>query len=562
VSNSSSLAYTLDGTGNSFVAGGGADTVLALGGADTVFGDGPSGSPGADYLDGGSGDDRLFGGGEVTTPGGLTENSGNDTLLGGEGNDFLYGSDGLDLLRGGDGQDSVDAGSGNDTLFGDDAGGTPGADSLLGFDGNDILFGGTGANSLSGGADGNDTLDGGRGNDTLFGEGGNDVLLGGEGNDSILGGDGDDLVEGGEGADWMFGGAGADTLSYANAKEDINGVNGVYALLDSFSIPNGNLPTSEATDDVTGEFEALIGSRFQDTLLGNDAANTIDGGASDGDDSILGAGGNDSLIGGDGDDTLVGGAGTDTLVGGAGTDVARYGAGATFTNGTDTTLGAYTDVTWNGETDRLFDIEVLDIDGTQVPICFLAGTGILTPSGEVPVEALRPGDLVLTAEGEALPVRWVGRQTVEARFADPLHAWPIRIRAGALADGMPSRDLLLSPGHAVLVGNILANAGALVNGSTITREAPPAARFLYLHVELAEHRLLLAHGVAAESFVDTVERVRFDNWAEHEELWEGLPPIPEMALPRATAARQLPQALRAALMARAQRLDAGSSKAA
>jgi hypothetical protein len=138
----------------------------------------------------------------------------------------------------------------------------------------------------------------------------------------------------------------------------------------------------------------------------------------------------------------------------------------------------------------------------------------------------------------------MGRQTVSTRFADPMHVLPIRIGAGALGGGLPERDLLVSSGHALLMDGVLVLAGALVNGTTITRERDVPEIFTFWHVELADHSLILAEGVPAETFVDNVDRVIFDNWAEHEELYGDQPAIPEMDLPRAKSARQLPAALR------------------
>ena len=182
--------------------------------------------------------------------------------------------------------------------------------------------------------------------------------------------------------------------------------------------------------------------------------------------------------------------------------------------------------------------------------CFYPGTMIATPDGEKAVETLQAGDLVLTAEGKSAPVRWMGRATVSTRFADPLRVLPIRIKAGALAEGVPSRDLLVSPDHALLVGGVLIQAAALVNGVSVLREANVPVTFTYHHVELADHSLILADSTPAETFVDNVDRMAFENWSEYEALAD-TGAITEMDLPRAKAARQVPVAVRAYLSERA-----------
>lgn len=189
--------------------------------------------------------------------------------------------------------------------------------------------------------------------------------------------------------------------------------------------------------------------------------------------------------------------------------------------------------------------------GTELVSCFMAGTKILTMSGEVSVEELSAGDMMITNEGKSQPIRWLGRQTVSMRFADPLRVAPIRIKAGALAEGIPSRDLLISPDHAVLLDGILIQAGALVNGNSIIRELAVPETFVYYHVELADHSLIIANGVAAETFIDSVDRLSFDNWAEHDALYAESAPIVEMSLPRAKSYRQVPQQLCQRLQLRA-----------
>ena len=95
--------------------------------------------------------------------------------------------------------------------------------------------------------------------------------------------------------------------------------------------------------------------------------------------------------------------------------------------------------------------------------CFVAGTRIATDSGDVAVESLRPGDRVLTASGRLAPVRWVGLRGVAV-------AAPVRLAAGAVSPGVPRRDLLLSPDHAVFLDGALIPAHRLCNGATVRAE--------------------------------------------------------------------------------------------
>jgi hypothetical protein len=186
----------------------------------------------------------------------------------------------------------------------------------------------------------------------------------------------------------------------------------------------------------------------------------------------------------------------------------------------------------------------------------MPGTRIATPAGEVAVETLEIGDLVLTAEGASRPVSWMGRQTVSRLFADPLRVLPIRIRAGALGDNVPVRDLLISPDHAILIDEVLIQAGALVNGSSIVRETNVPEIMTYYHVELDDHSLILAENTPAETFVDNADRLAFDNWAEHEALYPEGKPIVEMPYPRAKAHRQVPRSMRERLAKRGAQLFA------
>jgi hypothetical protein len=145
--------------------------------------------------------------------------------------------------------------------------------------------------------------------------------------------------------------------------------------------------------------------------------------------------------------------------------------------------------------------------------------------------------------------------------ADHLHGirgsvWPIRIKAGALTDNVPSRDCLLSPDHAVLVDGALIQAGALVNGTSIIRETNVQPIFTYYHVEVDDHSLILAENTPAETFVDNVDRLAFDNWAEHQALYPEGKSINELPYPRAKAHRQVPVNIRVMLAERAQLIGA------
>jgi hypothetical protein len=199
---------------------------------------------------------------------------------------------------------------------------------------------------------------------------------------------------------------------------------------------------------------------------------------------------------------------------------------------------------------------------TDDVICFLAGTQISTPFGYRNIETLQIGDEVLTAEGESRPVRWLGIQTVSRYFADPLRSFPVRVKANAIADNVPSRDLLVSPDHALMVDGALVQAGALVNGTSIVREQNLPATFKYYHVELADHALILAENTPAETFIDNVDRLGFDNWAEHEALYGAAEPLVEMGFSRAKSTRQVPVATRVRLATRGDALYARKSGAA
>jgi len=147
---------------------------------------------------------------------------------------------------------------------------------------------------------------------------------------------------------------------------------------------------------------------------------------------------------------------------------------------------------------------------TDILVCFVGGTLIRTPTGDVPVEQLRAGDLVLDAEGTPTVLRWISKRAVSLfeQLAEPDHR-PIRIRKDAFGPGRPFADLCISPLHRILVdgwetellfaeAEMFVAAKHLLNGSTITRPAVTAG-VEYYHLLFDTHEVILANGLGSES---------------------------------------------------------------
>jgi len=153
--------------------------------------------------------------------------------------------------------------------------------------------------------------------------------------------------------------------------------------------------------------------------------------------------------------------------------------------------------------------------------CYLLGTMILTPTGERPVETLAIGDLVSTHTGQSRPIRWIGRRGYAGRFvAGQTRVLPILIRQDALQDGVPHRDLMVSPQHAMYLDGVLIPASALVNGRSII-QVPAMDQVDYFHIELDTHDVIIAEGAPSETFVDDGSRAIFHNAHEYGQLYPG-----------------------------------------
>jgi hypothetical protein len=277
----------------------------------------------------------------------------------------------------------------------------------------------------------------------------------------------------------------------------------------------------------------FVGTAAPEKVDGNQGNDFISGGG--GADELFGSQGNDTLVGGDGADLLDGGQGTDslfaaagdTVIGGAGTDTAFLGGITTFSGFTyDPGTTEFIATPTSGAAIRITEVERISfVTGSgstayapgSVPgvviICYAEGTRILTARGEVAVEALRAGDLVVTLSGRGaplVPVKWIGKRHVEpALHANPAAAKPIRFAADSLGDGVPARDLRVSPEHHMWVDGKLVPARLLVNGTTIRQEE--VASVTYYGIECDAHEVLVADGTPAESYLDCGNRQHFDN---------------------------------------------------
>lgn len=187
---------------------------------------------------------------------------------------------------------------------------------------------------------------------------------------------------------------------------------------------------------------------------------------------------------------------------------------------------------------------IYEDNAVAFPLCFAPGTLIATDAGEAAVEALAIGDLVLTADGRAVPVKWLGRQTLAPMFQ---RVRLVRVTAGALGAGLPLRDLTVTADHALVIDGLLVNAGALVNGTTISEVRDRPERVTVYHIETEAHEVILAEGTPAETYIDYAGRRVFDNYAEYVALYGEERGIVENPAPRVTCARMLPPALKARL---------------
>ncbi|MDG1431539.1 MAG: Hint domain-containing protein, partial [Paracoccaceae bacterium] len=165
------------------------------------------------------------------------------------------------------------------------------------------------------------------------------------------------------------------------------------------------------------------------------------------------------------------------------------------------------------------DVQALDTTPPATPVCFAQGTLIATPNGEVPVEDLTAGDLILTASGASIALEWIAN----SHFSLPeilmnRRVSPVCIRKGSLGPNRPHSDLWVSPQHRVVLKGwnvelALGEPEVLVAAKHIVDEPnAPSSRWEngvdYYHLLLDHHDIVLSNGVESESMLIGDEALR------------------------------------------------------
>lgn len=180
------------------------------------------------------------------------------------------------------------------------------------------------------------------------------------------------------------------------------------------------------------------------------------------------------------------------------------------------------------------------VAASTVP-CFAYGTLIQTPNGEVPVEALRVGDLVTTQHNGAQPIRWMGSCLVALSTSSKL--CPIRITAGAHGNSLPTRDLLVSRQHRLFISSRMFHCDSVLTSAINLTKLPSISideslpYISYFHLMFDQHEVIFAQGAPAESLyagTEVLKSVPKDALQEIQTLFPELSAqdvLPEPALP-------------------------------
>jgi hypothetical protein len=371
---------------------------------------------------------------------------------------------------------------------------------------------------------GDDTVIAGLGNDEVFGEIGDDVIDGGADDDTLIGGKGDDTITGGSGNDWIDGGIGDDVIDGGADADTILGGVGEDTI------------TGGAGNDV------IRGDTGEDVIDGGSGADTILAGA--GEDIVTGGSGNDVIIGGDGADTLLGRDDRDIFVGATDGDFIDGGEGGEDFDILDLRGSGPLEVILDADNPENGLVNFFDGDrnvtGTatfrnieKIVPCFTPGILIATPEGERRVETLRVGDKIVTRDNGLQEIRWIGHKQMDwPAFAASPHLKPILIQQGALGNGLPERDMMVSPNHRMLVANertalyfdeheVLVAAKHLVNHRGV--HPIETVGTTYIHFICDRHEVVLANGAWTESFQPGDETLKGMGNSQRAEIFELFP---------------------------------------
>lgn len=329
------------------------------------------------------------------------------------------------------------------------------------------------------------------------------------------------------------------------------------------NVSNSNLYLNNpaSTDPYNTEMDGLTVTLTLKAPVNAGEVNTIKIGIADAGDSkydsnllIAGDSIQCALIAGDDVITVEGDSGTFDLLA---NDVSHTGATLTITkingqdvvagqtitlpSGEEVTLNADGTVTVHSDGDdetNTFTYEVTDSDGntdtafvkmTTVP-CLVAGTLVATPAGLVAVEDLQPGDLVMTRDDGAQPLRWIGRATRAAEGRDA----PVVIEAGALGEhdrvelSQNHRVLLRSARAELLFGEseILVKAKDLLNDKTVRLRRDGSA-VTYVHLLFDRHQIINGNGLDSESYHPGDETLASFDPDTRDELLRLMPEVAE-----------------------------------
>ncbi|WBU62907.1 Hint domain-containing protein [Paracoccus aerodenitrificans] len=181
--------------------------------------------------------------------------------------------------------------------------------------------------------------------------------------------------------------------------------------------------------------------------------------------------------------------------------------------------------------------------------CFATGTLIETASGPRPVEHLTVGDLVLTRDRGLRPVCWAGTRMLSARHLDiSPNLRPVLIRANALGNGLPDRDLVVSPQHRVLISSKIAQrmtgtGEVLIAAKHLCRMTGigflrPEGGIGYHHLLFDQHELVSSHGCWTESMFTGAQAMKSVGPAARRELQALFPELFTESAPKTPGVRR------------------------